>query len=109
MTDQRRVTLRDEVSGEDARHLRATLTDKGALRIDGQDFGPSTALVSPDGEYEWVTVVSRDHLPTLISLLGGSPHDDVLDLLEENWTGPRSYDLERLLRESVIPFDRHVF
>ena len=109
MTGSRWVTLRDEVSGADERHLRATVTDTGALRIDGQDFGPSTAPVSPDGEYEWVTVVSRDHLPTLIGLLGGSPGEDVLDLLERAWTGPRSYGFERVLRESGIPFDRHVF
>lgn len=40
---------------------------------------------------------------TLVALLGGQPDDDVLVLLERDWTGSRSYDFERLLRESGIP------
>ena len=38
-----------------------------------------------------------------LSLLGGQPGDDVLVLLERDWTGRQSYEFERLLRESGIP------
>jgi hypothetical protein len=38
----------------------------------------------------------------LLELLGGSASDDVLDLLETNFSGRRSYELERRLRESDI-------
>ncbi len=41
MSDEsRRVTLRDETSGLDRRHLWAYLDDGGSLHIDGQDLGP---------------------------------------------------------------------
>jgi hypothetical protein len=100
---RRTVTLRDERRGGDVRWLGAYVDGAGALHIDGQDLGPGTAMVSSDGEYEWFETIAAADIPRLTALLGGGPGDDVLDLLARDWTGDRSYDLERLLRESDIP------
>jgi hypothetical protein len=100
---RRTVTLRQERTGGDVRWLGASVDGAGALHIDGQDLGPGTAMVSSDGEYEWFMTVAPSDVDRLVSLLGGQPGDDVLVLLERDWTGARSYDLERLLRESGIP------
>jgi hypothetical protein len=100
---RRTVTLRQERQGRDVRWLGASVDGAGALHVDGQDLGPGTAMVSSDGEYEWFTTVAAYDVPRLIALLGGQPGDDVLELLERDWTGSRSYDFERLLRESGIP------
>jgi hypothetical protein len=105
----RTVTLREERSGPDQRHLWAYLGPDGALHIDGQDLGPATAPVSPDGEYEWFTTIQPEYLPRLVELLGGEPGSDVLDLLAERYSGSDSYELERLLRGSDIPIERHVY
>lgn len=99
MINKRVVTLRSEQRGGDTRSLWARLTEDGDLRIDGQDLGPGTAPVSPDGEYEWVQVVRQHDLPSLVALLGGESGDDILELLESRWCGERSYAFERLLRE----------
>lgn len=99
----RAITLRDERHGGDVRWLGAHVDGAGALHIDGQDLGPGTAMVSSDGEYEWFETIAAADLPRLAALLGGRPGDDVMDLLERDWTGGRSYELERLLRESDIP------
>jgi hypothetical protein len=99
----RQVVLRDEHSGKDSRSLCAYLDEAGSLHIDGQDLGPSTSPVSGDGEYEWYYTIGVEHLPRLVVLLGGSQDDDLLDLLEERWSGARSGDLEPLLRTSGIP------
>ena len=107
--DGRVVTLRDETDGPDSRHLWAHLDQKGNLHIDGQDLGPKTAIVSSDGEYGWFETIDRSELPKLIGLLGGKPEDDILDVLQENWTGPRAADLEALLRESDIEVKRFVW
>jgi hypothetical protein len=104
-----KVVLRDERSGADRRNLWAYLDDEGNLHIDGQDLGPATALVSNDGEYEWFETISAEHLPQLLVLLGGAPGGELLDLLEERWSGPRSGDLESLLRECDIPIERFVY
>jgi len=48
-------------------------------------------------------------LPKLIGLLGGKPEDDILDVLQENWTGPRAADLEALLGESDIEVKRFIW
>lgn len=108
MTDERRrnVTLRDERGGRDRRHLWAYLDDSGNLHVDGQDLGPGTAPVSSDGEYEWFQTIAAADVPRAVELLGGNPDDNVLDLLSRDWTGARSYELERLLGESGIPIRR---
>lgn len=109
MTSDRVVTLRSEKRGADSRALWASLTEVGDLRIDGQDLGPATAPVSPDGEYEWIQVIRRSDIPDLLSLLGADPDDeDVLDILESSWSGERSYALERLLRESDVKVELFV-
>jgi hypothetical protein len=107
--ETRRVTLRDEKSGSDSRHLRAYLDDDGNLHIDGHDLGPGTAPVSNDGEYEWLEKISAADLPRLLTLLGAPSNAMILDVLEQRWTGSSSYDLERLIRESDIRVERFVW
>ncbi|MDQ3640326.1 MAG: hypothetical protein M3450_02350 [Actinomycetota bacterium] len=97
------MTLRDERKGDDYRYLDAYVDWKGALHIDGQDLGPGTAVISSDGEYEWFHTIARRHVRKVVALLDGRRRDDILDLLEEHWTGSRSYELEQRLRESKIP------
>ena len=105
----RQVTLRDERSGPDSRHLTAHLDDDGNLHIDGHDLGPGTAPVSNDGEYEWLETISAGDLPRLLVLLGAPPDAVILDVLEQQWTGAKAYDLEKLIRESDIRVQRFVW
>lgn len=101
----RKVTLRDERAGKDSRHLWAYVDEAGNLHIDGQDLGPGTAPISPDGEYEWFKTIAAVDVPRLVSLLGGTQGEDVLDLLERSFSGAGSYELETRLRESDIPVE----
>ena len=105
----RNVMLREEKQGPDSRYLWAYLDQLGNLHIDGQDLGPSTSLVSLDGEYEWFQVIAVNDLPRLVELLGGDPSTNVLDLLEAQWRGPQSYEFERLIRKSDIPVQLHTW
>jgi hypothetical protein len=107
MTDrnQRKVTLRD-VGGMNARYLWAYLDDQGNLHIDGQDLGPATAMVSGDGEYEWFQVIDAADIPRVVRLLDGKPGTDILDLLEQKWTGGQAGVLEQRLQQSDIPIKR---
>jgi hypothetical protein len=103
------VTLRHDVDGPDTRHLWAHLDQEGNLHVDGQDLGTKTAIVSSDGEYEWFQTINKSELPKLIGLLGGKSEDDVLDVLEENWTGQRAAELEALPRGGDVEVDRFVW
>lgn len=105
----RKVTLRAERDGRDYRHLEAYLDDAGNLHVDGHDLGPGTASVSDDGEYEWFSTIDVVDVPRLTVLLGGGWGEDVLDVLERDYTGHGSYELEKRLRESDIPVRRHVW
>jgi hypothetical protein len=98
------IVLRDEKRA-DGSHLGlwAYLDTAGQLHIDGQDLGPVTRTVSTDGEYEYFKIVRHDYIPGLVAVLGGKPEDDILDLLKENWTGEKSYELEDIMRECDVP------
>jgi len=39
--------------------LTASLNGAGDLVLKGQDLGPSTPVVSPHGEYEWITLAGQ--------------------------------------------------
>jgi hypothetical protein len=41
--------------------------------------------------------------------LGGKPEDDILDLLARSWTGDKSYEIERILREGPIEVELGVW
>ena len=101
---QRTVTLRHEVDGEDRRSLWAEMTAEGNLLISGQDLGPATGIVSPDGEYEWFKTIRAEHLPAFRELLGIRDHEDLLTALEDRWSGKHSHELEAKLRDETLPF-----
>ena len=104
--ERRVVWLRN---GEDGRHLSAYVDDTEALHIDGHDLGGDTHLISPTGEYEWFQAIPAQHVGDVLELLGAAPGEDVLDVLERDWSGlDRSAAFEKRLRESDIPVERFV-
>jgi hypothetical protein len=107
-TSPKKTILRNERRGKDVLSLWASLDAEGSLRIEGQDLGPTAAIVSPDAEYEWIELIEAADIPRLVELLGGIAGTDILTLLEERFTGRGSYEFERLLRESDVPVKRFV-
>ncbi len=107
--EYRKVTLRAERTGNDYRHLEAYVDGEGRLHVDGQDLGPGTSIVSSDGEYEWFETIAAADVPQVVAVLGGQPGDDVLDVLERDFTGPKSYDFEARLRSSGIARNLHTW
>ena len=101
----RKVALRAEHGRGGSRCLDARLDDEGALCLDGQDLGPATAPVSSNGEYEYSKKIAAADIPALLDLLKAPPGEGALDVLEVNWSGPASYELERLIGESSIPVE----
>ena len=85
--------------------LRAELDSDGALRILGQDLGPVTHMMSDDGEYEWGYTVAAENVPALLIALGGEPANDVIDLLEQRWSGGNVGGLESTIRASGVPYE----
>ncbi|GEM_PF-5299010 len=49
-----------------------------------------------------MTIAAAD-IPRLLAALEADPAADVLLVLEEQWSGPASWDLERRTRESGVP------
>jgi len=90
------VELRDDRTGETWYRLWAYLDDGGNLHVNGQDLGPSTSVVSPDGEYEYYLTFAAEVIPRIVEVLDGEPGEPVLDVLRR-WTGDRSSVAERRL------------
>ena len=62
-------------------------------------------MVSSDGEYEYFKKIAATDIPALLELLKAPAGADILDVLEVNWSGSESYELERLVGESGIPVE----
>jgi hypothetical protein len=97
------VRLRAESVGPDQQYLDADWDDDGNLVLSGQDLGPRTRGVSPDGEYEYWITVEAAHLTKLLVLLGEPEGSDVIRVLAEGWTGNRSHELERIILHDGVP------
>jgi hypothetical protein len=76
----------------------------GPLRIRGQDLGPVTKNISPDGEYEWFDTIAAQDVPAMVVALGGQPGTDVIDLLEQRWSGDAAYNLDAAIRSSGVKY-----
>ena len=59
----------------------------------------------PNGrcEYEYWRTIAAEYVPQLVWLLGGEPGEHVIELLARRWSGGRSFDLERVLRDAPFP------
>ncbi len=99
----RMVTLHEETKGPNTRSVWARIDREGDLHIEGQDLGPATSVISGDGEYEWFTTFEAGDVPRVLALLGGRPGESVLKVMKRDWSGARTSEMERRLRESDIP------
>ena len=79
----RRVVLRDIRNDHGAQFEAAQLDDDGTLRVTGHHTGPGVSEFFGDAitSYDWAYVIVPDRVGTLVTVLGGQPGDDVLDLL----------------------------
>jgi len=99
----RMLSLQARNNGDIWMSLWASINDEGDFVIEGHDLGPG------DSEYEWITVVRAEHIPALITLLGGNADDDLLDIVERDWKPVEGAGLERRIRESEIPNELEVW
>ena len=101
------ITLREQCSGKDSRHLWARITEDGDLIIEGQDFGPSVEEFWGAGlsEYEWDITVRAPHIPKLITALGGKDGDNVLSLLAARCSENDKYASKSFLEEHGVPVE----
>jgi hypothetical protein len=82
--------------------IDARLERDGTLRIIGHDLGPVAEAISPDGEYEWFYTIAAQDVPVLVIALGGQPGTDVIELLEQRWSGDAAYSLGAAIRSSGV-------
>jgi hypothetical protein len=77
----RRRTLRHVVAGPNSQFEEAVLDADGSVYVIGHDRGPQvTEVFGGDIEsYEWVYVISPDHVPDLLRVAGAPADLDVLE------------------------------
>lgn len=101
---ERRIVLRDSSDFDGTQHEEAVLTSDGELEIRGRDAGADVAAFwgSRRGRYEWVFTIAPGNVPALVTGLGGSPDDDVLEVLAGSWSQAGGPKLAALLRSEAI-------
>lgn len=105
MTQDRTVTLRDDRDELGTRHLYATLSADGTLRVEGQDFGDGVEQFFGSGlcEYEWVLKIQSKDIPKLASALDEG--DDVLAALASRFSNDAADTLEPFLDKHDIQYE----
>lgn len=103
--DTRTVTMRTRGAG--TQPLVAWVDAHGDLHMSNEGAGRGAVMESDDGEGGWRETVVAADVPDVVALLGGDPGTDVLDLIEEHWTGRASHDFQDRLRDSDIDVDRY--
>lgn len=110
MLEKRTVVLRNikrAVSGNEY-HLRVKFNENNYLVLDGQDFSSSAEDIYGEEEYEYVKTIYKRDLPYLKRVLNVGIDEDLLDYLEANYSGEKSFELERLLDKKKVPFELNV-
>ena len=109
MTDHGRetrdhATLRSSRDAGGSRHLEATRSADGGIRIEGQDIGPGvSAAFGPDvREYEWAWTVEPADVAAAVAVLGGGPGEDVVRLLLGWSTANHGADPGQRLKEAGV-------
>jgi hypothetical protein len=84
---ERSVTLFDARDSDGSRSLTATVEEAGGLHLVQLHGGPavSQAWGAAVGWSEYNVGVAAEEVPKLIGMLGGSPGDDVLGLLQARY------------------------
>jgi hypothetical protein len=79
----RRLVLRDTRNDRGTQYEAAQIEDDGTLRVTGHHTGPGVSEFFGDAitTYDWAYVIAPERVAALLTLLGGHPGDDVLDLL----------------------------
>jgi hypothetical protein len=103
----RSVTLRSEIAGRDRHSLTIGLDENGDVRIEGQDLGPSVAEWWGEGrtEYEWTITIAAADVSAYVRCLGGSPGDDVLELVRACYDRDSRCASQSFLNGHGIPND----
>jgi len=99
----RELQVRDEKDGNDSRGLWLRLADNGDLAIEGQDLGPSVAEFWGGSEYEWAISIKAADVPAYVRSLGGTPGDDVVELVRASFERSPGCVGAEFLNENGIP------
>jgi hypothetical protein len=81
----RRRTLREYVRDEDTQFEEAVLDADGTVYVIGRDSGPQVSAVFGEAvsTYEWVYVISPEHVPDLRQVAGATADQDVLEVVAQ--------------------------
>lgn len=90
------LQLQRRPNGDVMLNLHCRIDENGDFRIEGHDL-------SPTSEYEWCTIVAKDNLPELCTLLGAVSLDDLFDVIARDYLPVEGDGLEQLIRDSDVP------
>lgn len=111
MEQTNKVVLRYIKIPEEQRthYLSAEIKENGDLFLVGWDVTPVAKDFTGDSEYEYEKTIKRDDLVVLRSAFNIPADENILDFLMNNFSGEKSFEFERMLKEKNVPFDLDIW
>ena len=111
MGTEKKIVLRHIKKPDENRehYLSIELKENGDLFLDGWDVTPVAKDFYGDSEYEYTKTIKNQDLHYLKIAFNVVNGKDILEFLEENFSGEKSFEFERLLNENNVPFELDVW
>jgi len=111
MEQTKKVILRHIKKPEEKRehYLSAELRENGDLFISGWDVTPVAEAFTGDSEYEYEKTIKCNDLPALRSAFNIPAEENILDFLMKNFSGEKSFELERQLTAKNIKVELDIW
>lgn len=112
METEKAIVLRDikVTEGEYRWHyLKVILKENGDLFSDACDVCQAAKDFTGDSEYDYEITIKKNDLPILRKAFEIPEDKDILDFLLENYSGKKSFEFERQLKERNVPIDLFVW
>lgn len=111
MEQTKKVILRHIKKPKEKRehYLSAEIRGNGDLFMSGWDVTPVAEAFTGDSEYEYEKTIKFNDLPALRSAFDIPVEENILDFLMNNFSGERSFEFERLLKDRNVPVELDVW
>lgn len=111
MEQTNKIVLRHIKIPEEQRehYLSAELKGSGDLFLVGWDVTPVAKDFTGDSEYEYEKTIKCNDLASLRSAFNIPAEENILDYLMNHFSGEKSFEFERLLKEKNVPFELDIW
>lgn len=104
-----KVCLRKEEKSNERHELQAGYSDDGDLVLYGSDSCQAARVFMGSYDHEYQKIIKKNDICKFLRILNIAQEEDILNYLLANWSGHKSYELERILDNKKIPYELDIW